>query len=340
MPIDGEFALLRTDQAAQLLDVAFRPREPGESLGPIIAAHLAQIEAPRVKSGDLLACFDSWLLPEVSYLPAVLERFERFRECMPTTMIGYDVLPMSEPANYRFKPGSAANVSEYFRLLATADAVVCISEYSRTGILDRLRRDRSKVTTVAHPGGDHLAVRPPTSPTTPVFSRLGTLEARKRPAEILTAFREAVDRFGLDARLQFIGGGSASDETINDAVRAAIASGYPVDWIRGASDAEVQDLVAASSVFLSIGTEGYGIPVLEAIRLGTPVIYDGVQPAGDLMAGRGAERRPALRHDDLVDLFVQIGQPQALHDLNRDLDPQAVPTWADFARAVAVASAR
>ena len=57
----------------------------------------------------------------------------------------------------------------------------------------------------------------------------------------------------------------------------------------------MHDLVNTSSAFLSIGIEGYGIPVLEAIRLGTPVLFDGIQPAGDLMAGSGAQRGPAGR---------------------------------------------
>jgi hypothetical protein len=62
-----------------------------------------------VKDGDLLAIYDAWLLPEVSYLPSVLERFELFATLRADrSMVGYDTLPMSEPANYRFKPGMAA----------------------------------------------------------------------------------------------------------------------------------------------------------------------------------------------------------------------------------------
>ena len=114
-----------------------------------------------MKDGDLLSIYDAWLLPEVSYLPSVLRRFELFARCVPTVMIGYDALPMTEPANYRFRPGSSAWVSEYFRHLATADAVVCISDWSRDAILGRLRRDPALPITVAHPGGDHLAVRAP-----------------------------------------------------------------------------------------------------------------------------------------------------------------------------------
>lgn len=335
IPVDDRFALLSPEQAAQVLSVPFAPREPDCDLRELVRAAIDATGATRVAPGDLVAIYDAWLLPEVSYLPSVLDRFSLMSRCMPTTTVGYDTLPMSEPANYRFRPGAAGPVSEYFRLLATADAVVCISAYARDSILGRLRRDPALPITVAHPGGDHIDVRAGRPPDRPTFCRLGTLEARKRPVEILRAFEDAVFA-GAQADLVFVGGPSASDESINVAVRTAVESGLPVRWIVGASDDQVRDLVNGASVFLSVGVEGYGIPVLEAIRQGTPVLYDGIQPAGDVMAGRGARRVPALAHDDLVRLFSDYAQPGAIADLIGELEPAAVPTWAEFARGVAV----
>jgi hypothetical protein len=85
--------------------------------------------------------------------------------------------------------------------------------------------------------------------------------------------------------------------------------------------------------------EGYGIPVLEAIRLGTPVLYDGIQPAGDLMVGHGATRVPAMSHDDLVAMFGTYAKSGALEEDRSTLDPEAVPTWRAFANGVAAAVA-
>jgi glycosyltransferase involved in cell wall biosynthesis len=223
--------------------------------------------------------------------------------------------------------------------LATADTVVCISDYARGSILGRLRRDPALPISVAHPGGDHLDVRAPAPPVRPVFARLGTLEARKRPVEILEAFQGAVAAAGVDADLLFIGNRSASDEGINRAIRTAVEDGAPVRWVEGASDAEVYDLVQHASAFLSIGTEGYGIPVLEAIRLGTPVLYDGVQPAGDLMVGRGARRIDGMSVDGLAAAFREYASREAMGDLRAELDPTAVPTWRNFAEDVARAVA-
>lgn len=338
VPMDGGHGLLTPAQAAEVLSIPFLPREPGTDVRDVVRSRIAGLEPIRVKDGDLLSIYDAWLLPEVSYLPSVLRRFELFARCVPTVMVGYDALPMTEPANYRFRPGSSAWVSEYFRHLATADAVVCISDWSRDAILGRLRRDPARPITVAHPGGDHLAVRPPAPPEKAVFARLGTLESRKRPVEIAEAFREAVASGALDAELLFIGGASASDDGINRAIRAQVEAG-DVRWVEGASDDEVRDLVHQSSAFLSIGVEGYGIPVLEAIRLGTPVLFDGVQPAGDLMVGHGARRIPGMSHEGLAEAFRDYAEPTALAGLRAELAPDAVPTWRDFAHGVADAVA-
>ena len=76
VPIDDQFALLSPPQAAELLTIPFLPRPADSDLRVLVRDALRGMDPLRVKSGDLLAIYDAWLLPEVSYLPSVLERFE------------------------------------------------------------------------------------------------------------------------------------------------------------------------------------------------------------------------------------------------------------------------
>ena len=339
IPHRDEFMLLSPVQAADLVGLAFDNTDPGQ-LRAAVGRRVEELADTclRARLGTILSMFSSWLLPEVSYLPSVIERLELFARTTPTAMIGYDALPMTDPANYRFKPGSAGQVSAYFRNLATVDSVACISEYSRSVIYNRLRRDRGLRTTVAHPGGDHLSTRPESparSSEDPVtFLRLGTLEARKMPVEIARAFREARD-VGADARLVFVGNPSSSDPSINAAIAEAVEADNAVQWVQGASDHEVEDIVAQSDVFLALGTEGFGIPVLEAIRNRVPVLYGGIQPAAELMAGRGATAIADLSQEGLATGFSRYSSPHAIKELTGQLDPAAVPRWSDFAMQVA-----
>lgn len=330
---DGHL-LLAPAQAADVLSVPFTAgtSDSGE-IRALVSDAIAGADGVVVEPGTLLSMFDRWLLPEVSYLPAVLDRLELFAECMPVAMIGYDALPMIEPANYRFPPGTAAQVSRYFHLLVRADAVVCISEYSRTSIWDRLRRERSAVTTVAHPGGDHITPRPaePSRREHPTLIKVGTLEARKKPVETIDAFRLMRER-GWQGQLVLLGRPSASDSDINHAVRTAVEQEIGVTWIHNARDEEILGHLRNADLFLSLGTEGYGIPVLEAISQGIPVVFDGIQPAAELLEGRGATRIDA---SNAVTLAESLEQAAGMRDqLANAIDIPSIPTWREFVRGV------
>ena len=325
--VDDAFVCLEPQDAAELLSLPFELTDTRSKLRSHVEQWVTEHANDVHSTGDLHESFNAWLLPVVSYLPSVVNRFEEFRAHARTIMIGYDILPMTEPANYRFAPGQSAWVSEYFRMLAMADAVVCISDFAKRGIIERLRRPPEAATIVAHPGGDHIPISNGRPPERTTFIRVGTMEARKMPVEILGAFTTAVDQ-GLQADLVYVGAPSASDTQINGEILAAIDAGYPIRWIQSATDREVHNLIQHSSAFLSLGVEGYGIPVLEAIRLGTPVLYAGEQPAATLMDGKGA--RELTVGADLSSVFSI-----SLESVGVCLDPHEVPKWTEFSQAVA-----
>ncbi len=346
----GEFLCLTASQAGSLFTIPFLPGAVDSDTGLAVERDvveevrlaLSASGAPVLSLSQVMSTCHIWFLPEVTYLPQVLARFALFAKAMPTMMIGYDTFPMTAPSNYRFKPGTAAEVSGYFRALVTTNSVVCISEFARQSIWSRLRRDRFLPCTVAHPGGDHVSAGETGLVTNdrasrPVrFARLGTMEARKYPVEIVEAFIAAIDS-GVSAELLFIGRASASDSSINRRLESAIELGYPITWVQDASDSQVRELVADSDVFLSVGVEGYGIPVLEALQLSTPVLYWGEQPAAEFMEGRGArslEVEGGELHGALDYAFSHYSNRAHLEGLLGEISVESIPTWADFSSAV------
>ena len=334
VPHRDEFLLLTPDQAAELVGTAFAldgTQDIRSAVAECVQVHAES--APRLRQGALLSCFGAWLLPEVSYLPSVLDRFALFSTSMPTAMIGYDALPMTDPANYRFPAKSDLQVSRYFRILANCDAVVCISDYSRSAIIDRLRRPQHLITRVAHPGGDHVLanLERGASPQTAMhFLRLGTLEARKMPVEIAEGFARA-RREGIAANLTFIGKPSASDQAINRTIRDLADAGIGLTWITDASDTDVRHYLNRADFFLSFGVEGFGIPVLESLRVGVPTLFGGIQPAAELMDGRGATRVSIESVDHVADVFKAFAQRDVAEQAREAIDIDAIPSWRDFA---------
>jgi hypothetical protein len=151
--------------------------------------------------------------------------------------------------------------------------------------------------------------------------------------ELVGAFRQA-RQAGIEAELTFIGKASASDHVINETVESAVSEGIGVHWIQRASDEEIGAHIARSDIFLSVGTEGYGIPVLEAIRAGTPVVFAGIQPAAELMRGAGAFDVGGTTQAHLIEMFTRFSDPMQVRQLRDELDPEAVPPWSAFAHAV------
>ena len=141
----------------------------------------------------------------------------------------------------------------------------------------------------------------------------------------------------------FVGGRSASDARINARVRALIAAGYPIRWNESANDSEVTQIITESDFFLSVGTEGYGIPVLEAIALGTPVLYSGIQPAAELMEGMGSHRvgvESGSLVNQLEQMFITNSTVEKVNELMTSINSDSVPKWSEFAAHVVLAVRR
>jgi glycosyltransferase involved in cell wall biosynthesis len=331
VPVHDGFGALSPIEAYDLVSSPFRQRLADHDAPRVIAERIQELQPRRLAHEEIVGRYSSWLMPEMSYDPITLARLRAVSEEMPLVMIGHDALPMSDPANYLFTPGTHAHVSEYFRILRDAHTVVCTSDFTRGQMFDVLRRDRALRTVIANPGGDHVSMEGHArSSGRPVLLRLGTMEARKRPAEITEAFTGACAA-GLDAELVFVGSPSRVDVAINTAVERAIAEGHPIRWVTHAADDEVLEWMRRATAFLSFGIEGYGLPVLEAIRRGLPVIFDGIQPAAEIMEGRGALRRTLSFDPDDWRAYAEDAAAAAP-------DASGVPRWTDFARSVAEAA--
>jgi len=337
VPDDGQFVVLNRDQVSAILALPFTlTRSEVEERG--LAAHVrdafGSLDVSRFSSDELIETLDIWCLPEVSYLPSVLDRFERFAERMPTVMIGFDTLPMTQAENYRIPPRAAADASRYFRVLARAGGILCISDFARTSIIERLRRNPELPIAVVHPGGDHIepAKTGDTSrkPGPVRFLRLGTMEARKRPREVTAAF-QAARREGFNIELTFVGAPSTSDLGINHDIATALAADSALTWVSDASDADVRRFIDEADIFLSCGIEGFGIPVVEAIRRGTPVLFGGIQPAAEALIGAGAIDLGGDDVESIAEGFRRYSHLPEVQELTRSVEPLRVPTWRDFA---------
>jgi glycosyltransferase involved in cell wall biosynthesis len=113
---------------------------------------------------------------------------------------------------------------------------------------------------------------PPSSniPQTPYFVVLGTVEPRKNHALLLNVWR---NWGGEAAWLVVIGQPGWDNEQVIDQLGNGAALGGRIIWIQDANDEQLMNYVAGARALLFPSfVEGFGIPLAEALALGTPVI--------------------------------------------------------------------
>lgn len=165
----------------------------------------------------------------------------------------------------------------------------------------------------------------------PYFVILGTIEPRKNHWLILQLWRQLIERFGENApRLVIIGQRGWECENVVDLLeRCEVLKDFVFEY-RACSDAELSSwLHHARALLFPSFTEGYGMPLVEALMLGVPVIASDL-PAFREIAGNIPEYVDPLdgkRWRELIAEYALADSPIRLNQLQR-MTKFTAPTWA------------
>ena len=166
-----------------------------------------------------------------------------------------------------------------------AEVVFTVSGFSADGIADRLgvRRDRIVVTPNGvdpqfGPDGDRPARE------RPYVLVVGAIQPRKDPLTAIAAFA-ALDRPDLD--LVLVGPDRGSGAEVREAIEAAGLVGR-VEMVGHATEDELAAWYrGAEALLFPTRYEGFGLPALEAMASGTPVVCSDIAPLAEIVADAG-----------------------------------------------------
>lgn len=217
---------------------------------------------------------------EVFYEPARLAFYERLLERRPDDVhfVLFDFLPQLRPG--LFPRGATAHTMRYVRLVRSARHVSFISAATRRAYLERICRDPTRpVGPVLPLGADGLGVAEAEfDPGRRGVAVVGTLEPRKCPDRILSAF-ELLWARGVRAPLTFVGRAGWLEAPALARIERAAEAGA-IRWIRTADDATLRRTIRESRATLFASqAEGYGLPPVESLALGVPVIASADLPS-------------------------------------------------------------
>ena len=183
----------------------------------------------------------------------------------------HDLIPLDFPELTR--PGQERR---HRRRIATAaalaDAVIANSAATRDGLAPHLgQRARGLPIVVAPLGGELPKAAPPAGDEHPYFVCVATIEARKNHRLLLDLWRRISDELGDRApRLRLIGRRGFGSGRI--AEQLAALNGVVTEH-SDLPDAAVTALLrGARALLLPSLAEGFGLPVVEALTLGVPVL--------------------------------------------------------------------
>ncbi|MDJ0336522.1 glycosyltransferase [Salinibacterium sp. G-O1] len=168
----------------------------------------------------------------------------------------------------------------------------------------------------------------------PVILCVGSHEARKNQEAVLAA-AASLFRAGHLFKLVFVGGGSRRNLLHFDRALAKLSKqGMRVESHRRLGDAELFDLYAAARfcVFVSLH-EGYGLPVVESLSHGTPVLTSNYGSLAEIARGGGC-----LQVDPRSVASIESGMRELLEDddviarLGEEISTRPVRTWSDYAK--------
>lgn len=211
-----------------------------------------------------------------------------------------------------------------------ADLVVTISHTVAAQVATRLDVDPGRIVT-AHCGAPDWSPPPTYAADGPVIC-VGTLEPRKNVGGLLDAWAHLVTG-GLRVPLHLVGGAPASAAPLLERVRSAPLAGV-VRHLGYVDDAERYGVYAGARLLVMPSfDEGFGLPVVEAMAAGVPVVCSrrGALPevCGDAAEYVDPEDPQAMAHT----IARVLGDPARLADLRvRGLTRVRQFSWTDTAQ--------
>jgi glycosyltransferase involved in cell wall biosynthesis len=289
----------------------------------------------------------AFVLPEISVRQ---ERTTRLRTigryaAGRTVAIGFDCIPITSAETTG--DGMPGAFSKYLSALARFDVIAPISESSATEF--RGWRRMLAGTGISGPAVETLELPFTTSGESdrdraaalrhelglgddPIVLSVGSHEPRKNHLSLLHA-AERVWRSGERFTLVMVGGNSWDTGRFDWMVDSLRRRGRPIITLSRVSDDTIWDLydMARFSVFCSLN-EGFGLPVVESLSHGTPVITSDFGSMRALGVGHGGLAVPPL---DIDALTAAIGRLLRDDDLHAELVAQTALTpatsWESYA---------
>lgn len=233
----------------------------------------------------------------------------RFGAGVPIVMTVHDVIPLlcDDGWSVSQKLKFAARIR---RGLRTARSVIAVSQSTKADLMRLFNVPAQTIDVIywgcdGHGAATSTAERNPPGIDGPYLMTLGGGAPRKNTERVITAFAKAADRIGA-SKLVIVGAGSAAIRQRFSDMALALGVGPRVRVLEFVDEAELNALYAGTLglVYASL-YEGFGLPALEAMALGLPVIASHGSSIPEV-TGDAALLVDPVDEDDIAEAMVKL----------------------------------
>lgn len=240
----------------------------------------------------------------------------------------YDFLPYLRPQDY--EPRTTHQLMHYLRALREIPHTAFISEATRHDYVHRVIRNVGRAGPAIPLGGDSVAIPPQKfAPQKRMFTYVGTIEPRKNVADILEAF-EGLWLQDIDVELTVIGrmdGRSMREPAILERLKTESRFRY----LGHASDSVIRQTLQNTRATLFVSSmEGFGIPPLESLSSGIPVIASANLPSLGMLPIGGRIVLGEISPKAIANAVLQMLDDQFAQKLWGEAGHLRIPTWSGF----------
>lgn len=205
----------------------------------------------------------------------------------------HDLLPMQYPEYFR-APELERHQRRLEQLARVGSAALVSSRVVATALRDAMKahgRPTFPIHISPMPLVSRFSIGPIASELAdarPYFIQCGTIEPRKNHLTILHVWRDLAERLGDDTpKLILVGARGWENENVIDLLDRSPAIRRHVLELRNVNTPTLVELMrGARALLMPSFSEGYGLPVAEALALGTPVIASDIPIFHEVTAGQ------------------------------------------------------
>jgi len=242
--------------------------------------------------------------PRVDLFHALNQRVDR--RARQTIATFHDLFVMT--GDYSSPEFRARFTEQARQAAANSDAIIAVSRFTASQVAQQLGVEPSRIYVVPH--GVSAPVTMSNAPRENLILSVGVIQRRKNTGRLVKAFEQLPPGWRLALAGASEGYGAAEElRAVEESPRRG-----DIDVLGHLSAAQLDTLYARARIFAFPSLdEGFGMPILEAMARGVPVITSACSAMPEV-AGDAALLIDPLRVDDLASALLRLVADESLRD--------------------------